>query len=68
MIMTGEKTGELEEMLEHVAVAYDAEVDRKISAMISLIEPIMIVVMGGITVLVVFSLLMPMLGIMKQLR
>lgn len=68
MIMTGEKTGQLEEMLEHVSVAYDAEVDRKISAMISLIEPIMIVVMGGITVLVVFSLLMPMLGIMKQLR
>jgi general secretion pathway protein F len=68
MIMTGERTGRLEEMLNHVAVAYDAEVDQKIAAMISLIEPIMIVVMGGITVLVVFSLLMPMLGVMNQLR
>jgi general secretion pathway protein F len=68
MIMTGERTGQLEEMLNHVATAYDAEVDRKIAQMISLIEPIMIIVMGGITVLVVFSLLVPMLGVMKQLR
>lgn len=68
MIMTGERTGQLEEMLSHVAVAYDAEVERKIAAMISLIEPAMIIIMGGITVLVVFSLMMPMLSVMNQLR
>src|SRR5690606_3678459 len=42
MIMTGERTGQLEEMLAHVAKAYDAEVERKIETMISLIEPAMI--------------------------
>ncbi len=68
MIMTGERTGQLEDMLSHVAVAYDAEVERKIAAMISLIEPAMIIIMGGITVLVVFSLMMPMLSVMNQLR
>lgn len=68
MIMTGERTGQLEEMLAHVAKAYDAEVERKIETMISLIEPAMIVVMGGIATLVVMALMMPMLSIMNQIR
>lgn len=68
MIMTGERTGELESMLGHVAIAYDAEVERKIEAMISLIEPAMIIVLGGITVVVVFSLMIPMLSVMNNMR
>jgi general secretion pathway protein F len=68
MIMTGEKTGELEKMLEHVAHAYDAEVERKISGMISLIEPLMIMVMAGIVTVVVIAMLIPMLSIMNQIR
>ncbi len=68
MIMTGERTGQLEEMLNHVAKAYDSEVERKIETMISLIEPAMIVVMGGIATLVVMALMMPMLSIMNQIR
>ena len=68
MIRTGEKTGELETMLKHVAEAYDAEVSRKIDAMTSLIEPLMIIMMGGIVVLIVFAMLVPMLSVMSQLR
>lgn len=68
MIMTGERTGQLEEMLGHVSVAYDAEVERKIDAMISLIEPMMIIVLGGVVVLVVFALMVPMLSVMSQMR
>ena len=68
MIRTGEKTGELETMLKHVAEAYDAEVSRKIDAMTSLIEPLMIILMGGIVVLIVFAMLVPMLSIMSQMR
>lgn len=68
MIKTGEKTGELEVMLEHVAKAYDAEVERKIASMLSLIEPAMIIVMGGVVVVVVVAMLVPMLGIMSQVR
>ncbi len=68
MIMTGEKTGQLEEMLGHVATAYDAEVERKVKSMISLIEPAMVILMavgiGG----VVFALMIPMLGIMNRVR
>jgi len=68
MIKTGEKTGELETMLNHVAVAYDAEVERKISSMISMIEPLMIIVMGGVVVVVVVAMLVPMLSVMSQMR
>lgn len=68
MIKTGEKTGELEQMLGHVANAYDAEVERKIGTMISLIEPAMIILMGGIVVAVVVAMLVPMLSVMSQVR
>lgn len=67
MIKTGEKTGELENMLHHVSVAYDAEVERKIESMISLIEPLMIILMGAVVVLVVVALLVPMMNVMDSL-
>ncbi len=68
MIMTGEKTGQLEEMLGHVSVAYDAEVERKVEALIGLIEPVMIIFMtvGGAGIL--GALMVPMLSIMNQMR
>lgn len=68
MISTGEKTGELETMLKHVAKAYDAEVERKIDAMISLIEPLMIVFLGGVVVVIVLAMLVPMFSVMGQMR
>ncbi len=68
MIMTGERTGQLEEMLGHVAVAYEAEVQRKIEGMISLIEPIMIIIMAGSAGGIIASIIGPMLGIMNQIR
>lgn len=68
MIMTGEKTGQLEEMLQHVSVAYDAEVERKVESLIGLIEPAMVILMtvggGGIMA----ALMVPMLSIMNQMR
>ena len=68
MIMTGEKTGQLEEMLGHVAIAYDAEVERKVEALIGLIEPTMVIFMtvGGAGIL--GALMVPMLSIMNQMR
>ena len=68
MIQTGEKTGQLEEMLSNVAIAYDAEVDRKISSLIAAIEPLMTIMMTGVIVVVLFALLVPMMSIMGQMR
>ncbi|MGA8891015.1 MAG: type II secretion system inner membrane protein GspF [Anaeromyxobacteraceae bacterium] len=63
MIAIGEKSGELEEMLGNVATAYDNQVETKIAALTSLLEPLMIVVMGVVVAFIVFSILMPILQI-----
>ena len=46
MVATGEKSGQLEEMLENVADSYDFQVDQRVSSLTTLIEPILIVAMG----------------------
>lgn len=68
MIMTGERTGQLEEMLGHVAVAYEAEVQRKIESIISLIEPMMIIIMAASAGGIIAAVMVPMVGIMNQIR
>ena len=62
MINIGEKTGELEPMLGKVADAYDQEVERTLEGLTSILEPVMIVVMGGIVAVVALSILLPMLN------
>jgi len=61
MVAVGERTGQLEEMLENVAVAYEAEVDQKIERLTMLLQPVMIVVMGLAVGFIIFSILMPIL-------
>jgi general secretion pathway protein F len=63
MVAIGERSGQLEEMLKNVADAYDSQVETKIGALTSLLEPVMIVVMGVAVAFVVFSILMPILQI-----
>jgi general secretion pathway protein F len=61
MIAIGEKTGELENMLERVADTYEGQVDSTIGSLMGLIEPIMLVVMGGMVAFIVVSVMYPML-------
>jgi general secretion pathway protein F len=68
MIATGEASGQLEEMLEHVADNYDFQVDQKVEKLTTLIEPIMIVGMGVGVAFVVFSILMPILQLSQHVR
>jgi general secretion pathway protein F len=63
MVAIGEKSGELEEMLGNVANAYDSQVETKIAALTSLLEPMMIVLMGVAVAFIVFSILMPILQV-----
>ncbi|HJL22252.1 MAG TPA: type II secretion system F family protein, partial [Polyangiaceae bacterium LLY-WYZ-15_(1-7)] len=63
MIAIGERSGQLEEMLEHVAAAYDQQVDVRVQTLTSLLEPLIIVIMGGISGAIAFSILMPLLQI-----
>ncbi len=63
MVAIGERSGQLEEMLTNVANAYEAQVETKIGALTSLLEPLMIVGMGVVVAFIVFSILMPILQI-----
>jgi len=62
MITIGERTGDLEPMLAKVADSYDSQVESLISGLTSLLEPIMIVGMGGVVALVAVSILLPMMN------
>lgn len=68
MIAIGERSGQLEEMLEHVAEAYDQQVEVRVSAMTSLLEPLLIVVLGGLVASIAFAILMPLLQINEMVQ
>lgn len=68
MIATGEKSGQLEQMLESVADNYDFQVDQKVERLTTLIEPIMILGMGAAVAFVVFSILVPILQLSQHVR
>lgn len=59
MIAVGEKTGELEGMLEKIADSYESEVEAMVLALTSVIEPIMIMVMGAAVAFIVISIMLP---------
>jgi general secretion pathway protein F len=61
MIAIGERSGQLEQMLENVARAYDTQVETRVQALTSLLEPLMIVVMGGGVGFIAFAILMPLI-------
>jgi general secretion pathway protein F len=65
MIAIGERTGDLEPMLEKVATAYDAAVERALATFTSLLEPLLIVVMGGTIGVTALALLLPMMQMSK---
>jgi len=66
MIQVGEETGELDRMLIKVADTYDGEVDVLVAALMSLLEPILIVALGAIVGFIVIALFMPLLEIMRS--
>ena len=61
MIAIGEKSGQLEEMLENVAEAYDHAVDTRVQMLTSLLEPIIIIFMGGAVAFIAVSILFPLI-------
>jgi type IV pilus assembly protein PilC len=67
MIQVGEETGELDKMLIKVADTYDNEVDTLVGAMMSLLEPFLIIGMGGTVGFIVIALFMPLIDIMQKI-
>ncbi len=68
MVAVGEETGQLENMLEKIADFYEAEVDAKVKALTSLIEPILIVFIGAVVGFIVISMYLPIFSIYDKIR
>jgi len=60
MVEVGESTGALQEMLNSLAEFYDEEIETEVARFITLIEPVILVVMGAVIALVVLALYMPL--------
>ena len=65
MIDVGEETGDLDKMLLKIADNYDEEVDVAVAGLVSLLEPIMVVVLGGIVGGIVIALFLPLIKLMQ---
>lgn len=61
MIAVGEKSGQLEAMLENVARSYDSQVEVRVQALTAILEPITIVFMGGAVGFIAFAIMMPLI-------
>jgi general secretion pathway protein F len=68
MIAVGERSGQLEEMLLHVADAYDQQIEVRVGALTSILEPLLIVVMGTIVGGIAFAILMPLLKLNEMIQ
>ncbi|HEV8231134.1 MAG TPA: type II secretion system F family protein [Thermoanaerobaculia bacterium] len=68
MIKVGETSGALEEMLSAVSDFYDEEIDLLLGRVITLVEPAILVMMGGIIVTILLSVYLPIFKIMSQIR
>ncbi len=67
MIDVGEETGDLDKMLLKIADNYDEEVDTAVAGLVSLLEPIMVVLLGGIVGGIVVALFLPLVKLMESL-
>jgi general secretion pathway protein F len=68
MIASGEATGELPDMLERTAATLSSEVERRTLALTSLLEPLLILIMGAVVLLIVLAVLLPIIEINQLVR
>jgi general secretion pathway protein F len=68
MVASGETSGRLDEALGRAAVQHQADLDRRVGMMLTLIEPLLILVMGGVVMLIVLAILLPIVNINLLLR
>lgn len=68
MLAVGEETGQTDTVLVKVAEFYEEEVDTAINSLSSIIEPVMIVIMGSIVGLIAASVMGPIAGLANQIK
>jgi type IV pilus assembly protein PilC len=67
MVSVGEETGDLDKMLLKVADTYDEQVDVLVDSLMSLLEPVIILILGVIVLLIVMSVFLPMIKVITEL-
>lgn len=68
MIRVGERSGEVEQMLERVADTYEREVERSLSQLTSLLEPLMTLAMAGVILFMMLAILLPIFQLNQLMR
>ncbi|HEY6638775.1 MAG TPA: type II secretion system F family protein [Solirubrobacterales bacterium] len=68
MVSVGEESGQLEHMLTKIADFYETEVDAKVKALTSLIEPAMIAIVGGMVGFIVIAMYLPLFSLYDKIR
>lgn len=68
LIASGEKSGELAAMLERIGEHQEREVDTRIKVLMSVIEPALIVIVGGVVLLIVLAILLPIFDLNLKVR
>ena len=68
MVASGEKTGELPTMLEHVCELYNQETDAKVKSLTSVIEPILIVLLGIVVGFIAISVIVPIYSLVGAVK
>jgi type IV pilus assembly protein PilC len=68
MVGVGEETGALDAMLDRIAEFYEEQVEASVKALTSILEPIMIIVIGGIVGFIVISMYLPLFEVYKHIQ
>jgi type II secretory pathway component PulF len=68
MVATGEEVGDLSTVMLRLAKFYDTEVDQELKALASMIEPLALIVMGGVVGLIVSSIILPLFKLAHALH
>ena len=66
-IAIGSRTGEMDQVMERICNAYEEETDARISHMLSLLEPILVIILCFFVGLILISFLLPLLGILSSI-
>jgi type IV pilus assembly protein PilC len=67
-VKIGEETGELEKMLSKIADFYEDEVDSAIQTLTSIIEPVMMILVGAMVGVIVISMYLPMFRMLSLVK
>jgi general secretion pathway protein F len=68
MVASGESSGRLDEALGRAAMQHQGDLDRRVGTMLTLVEPLLILIMGGIVMLIVLAILLPIVNVNLLLR